>query len=186
MDSSSGCATSNSTFVLVLAFSACVEEETSHKRNKFDIRQRPRPSSKDRTEAETSLEVWNAGREYECSVDLYFGNREGDEAKRSGNTTSIAQEAILQLQAPSIPTLLQTLLQRKACAAKEESSCLQQQQTMVFRTSSSPNPKAILEKESSRLDSSLQRQTIIVRRSSSSNLHAILAFLALVGQRQWT
>ncbi len=64
---------------------------------------------KDRTETETSLEVWNAGREYECSVDLYFGNREGDEAKRSGNTTSIAQEAILQLQAPSIPTLLQTL-----------------------------------------------------------------------------
>jgi hypothetical protein len=135
MDSSSGCATSNSTFVLVLAFSACVEEETSHKRNRFDVRQRPRPSSKDRTETETSLEVWNAGREYECSIDLYFGNREGDEARRSGNTTSIAQEAILQLQAPSIPTLLQTLLQRKACAAKEESSCLQQQQTMVFRTS---------------------------------------------------
>jgi hypothetical protein len=181
IDSSSGCATSNSTFALVLAFSACVEE-TSHKRNQFDVRQRPRPSSKDRTETETetSLEVWNVGREYECSVDLYFGNREGDEARRSGNTTSIAQEAILQLQAPSIPTLLQTLLPRKACAAKEESSCLQQQQTMVFRTSSSPNPKAILKKKSSRLDSSLQRQTIVVRSSSNSNPNAILSFLALV------
>jgi len=110
MDSSSGCATSNSTFVLVLAFSACVEEATSHKRDQFDVRQRPRPSSKDRTETETSLEVWNAGREYECNVDLYFGNREGDEARRSENTTSIAQEAILQLQAPSIPTLFRTLL----------------------------------------------------------------------------
>jgi hypothetical protein len=132
------------------------------------------------------LEDWNARREYKCSVDLYFGNREGDEARRLGNTTSIAQEAILQLQAPSIPTLLQTLLQRKACAAKEESSCLQQQQTMVFRTSSSPKPKAILEKKSSRLDSSLQRQTIIVRSSSNFNPNAILAFLALVGQKQCT
>jgi hypothetical protein len=72
---------------------------------------------------QTSLEVWNAGREYEYSVDLYFGNRGGDEARRSENTTSIAQEAILQLQAPSIPTLLQTLLQWKACAVKAESSC---------------------------------------------------------------
>jgi hypothetical protein len=90
-----------------------------------------------KAKTETFLEVWNAGREYECSVHLYFGNRGGDEARRSENT-SIAQEAILQLQAPSIPTLLQTLLQRKACAVKAESSCLHQQQTRIVRTSSSP------------------------------------------------
>jgi hypothetical protein len=36
------------------------------------------------------------------------------------------------------------------------------------------------------LDSSLQRQTIVVRSSSNSNPNAILAFLALVRQRQWT
>jgi len=139
-----------------------------------------------KAKTETSLEVWNAGREYECSVHLYFGNRGGDEARRSENTTSIAQEAILQLQAPSIPTLLQTLLQRKACAVKAESSCLHQQQTMIVRTSSNPYSKAKIEMKSPRLDSSLQRQTIVVRRSSNPNPKAISAFLASVGHRQWT
>jgi hypothetical protein len=141
---------------------------------------------KDRTKTETSLEVWNTGREYECSVHLYFGGRGGDEATRSENTTSIAQEAILQLQAPSIPTLLQSLLQRKACAVKAESSCSQQQQTMVVQTSSSPYSKAEIEMKSPRLDSSLQRQTIVVRTSSNPNPKAIRAFLASVGHRQWT
>ncbi len=37
------CRRSNSTFVFVLAFSACVEGETSHKSNQFDVKQRPRP-----------------------------------------------------------------------------------------------------------------------------------------------
>jgi hypothetical protein len=126
------------------------------------------------------------GKEYESSVHLYFGNRGGDEARLSENTTGIAQEAILQLQAPSIPTLLQTLLQRKACAVKAESSCSQQQQTMVVQTSSSPYSKAKIEMKSLRLDSSLQTQTIVVRSSSNPKPKAIRAFLASVGHRQWT
>jgi hypothetical protein len=90
---------------------------------------------------QTSLEVWNAGREYEYSVDLYFGNRGGDEARRSENTTSIAQEAISE---------------------------------------------AILEMKSPRFDSSLQRHKIVVRSSSNPNPKAILAFLASVRHRQRT
>jgi hypothetical protein len=48
-----------------------------------------------KAKTETFLEVWNARREYECSIHLYFGNWGGDEARQSENTTSIAHEAIL-------------------------------------------------------------------------------------------
>jgi hypothetical protein len=88
MDSSSGCATSNSTFVLVLAFSACVEEETSHKRNQFDVRQRPRPSSKDRTETETSLEF--GMREGNMNVASIFTLGIGKGTKQDGRETQQA------------------------------------------------------------------------------------------------
>jgi hypothetical protein len=48
---------SNSTFVFVLAFSACVEGDTKAKTERF-------------------LEVWNAGREYECRKRLHYKKRQ--------------------------------------------------------------------------------------------------------------
>ncbi len=68
---------SNSTFVFVLAFSACVEGDTKAKTETFlEVAFSACVEGDTKAKTETFLEVWNVGREYECKKCLHCKKRQ--------------------------------------------------------------------------------------------------------------